>query len=239
MESVIERKNNSLLLVILLLLLIGVSGYVVYDKVLKKDVGTSEKQDVLTNDLAIALVKEKLDIANKYLNDERYRGEEYSKTGEGSMFYEYKSVDEFKKEFYSIYSSRLVYEDVIGEQDLSVNKKNAADGVSSNLPIDDNNDSMDSHLYAIKDNNVYVDSCTMGSAGFKRMGDYEVESITSDTIKVNYSIYMYAIEPGISDEEYKYEKDGKITLVKENGEWKILNAVVASGLCGNINKVGK
>ena len=71
MESVIERKNNSLLVVILLLLLIGVSGYVVYDKVLKKDVGTSEKQDVLTNDLALNVVKEKFNAATGFLADLR------------------------------------------------------------------------------------------------------------------------------------------------------------------------
>ena len=98
---------------------------------------------------------------------------------------------------------------------------------------------IDYHNYAIKNNKVYVNSCTMGWAGFKRMGDYIVESITSDTIKVNYSIYMYTQELGISDEEYKSDKTGKITLVKENGEWKIQNAVVAAGLCGTLYKVGK
>ena len=237
-------KKNNVLIIVLLLLLIASCGFIVYDKFLKKEGSTnssgSNVQDTMSNELAIALAKEKFDIANKYLDDStRYRGEEYSKEGEGSLFYEYKSLDEFKKEFYSIYSSKLSYKDVLGEQNLSVNKKNALDGVSSNLISDKDNDVVDMHLYAIKDNNVYINSCTASGSDFKRAGDYTVESVTNDTIKVNYSIYMYALEPGMSDEEYKYEKDGKITLVKENGEWKILNAVVAAGVCGRIYKVGK
>ena len=236
-------KKNNVLIIVLLVLLIASCGFIVYDKFLKKEGSTSSGsnvQDAMSNELAIALAKEKFDIANKYLDDStRYRGEQYSEEGEGSLFYEYKSLDEFKKEFYSIYSSKLSYKDVLGEQNLSVNKKNASDGVSSNLISDKDNDVVDMHLYAIKDNNVYINSCTASGSGFKRAGDYTVESVTNDTIKVNYSIYMYALEPGMSDEEYKYEKDGKITLVKENGEWKILNAVVAAGVCGRIYKVGK
>ena len=222
-------KKNNVLIIVLLILLIASGGFIVYDKLIKEEGSTSSGsniQDAMSNELAIALVKEKLNMANNYLSDNtRYRGEQYSS---GSDFYEYKPLDEFKKEFYSIYSSKLVYKDVLGEYDFSLDKSN------SNLKNE-----IDYHNYAIKNNKVYVNSCTMGSAGFKRMGDYIVESITSDTIKVNYSIYMYTQEPGISDEEYKSDKTGKITLVKENGEWKIQNAVVAAGLCGNIYEVGK
>lgn len=261
MESVIERKNNSLLVVILLLLLIGVSGYVVYDKFIKKDVGTSvkqnseevantnlqeqepcectdttpQKQDSLTNDLAIALAKEKVGQASLYLADStRYRGEQYSEEGYGQLFYEYKPLDEFKKEFYSIYSSKLSYKDVLGEQNLSVDKKNASDGVSTSLKIDKDDDSLDMHLYAIKNNYVYIMGCTGGGEIFSRMNNFSIKSITSNEIKVNYGAYFF---DEITDKEYKRD-DGAATLVKENGEWRILSATVV-GKCSGTYKVGK
>ncbi len=236
-------KKNNVLVVILLLLLIASCGFIVYDKFLKKEGSTnssgSNVQDTMSNELAIALVKEKLDIANKYLNDStRYRGEQYSEEGEGSLFYEYKSLDEFKKEFYSIYSSKLSYKDVLGEQKLPFNKKNAIDGVSTNLTIDPETDQLPMHSYAIKNNTVYITGCTSSGSDFKRMGDFSVDSITNGTIKVNYAIYEYSVGKGISDDEVK-TGDGKITLVKENGEWRILNAMAAAGLCGGVYKVGK
>lgn len=92
--------------------------------------------------------------------------------------------------------------------------------------------------YAIKNNKVYVNHCALGVGVFKRADKFTIDSITKDTMKVNYVIIGYTIpENPENSEEYEYG-NASMTLVKENGEWKILKATIA-GMCNSLYEVGK
>ena len=143
------------------------------------------------------------------------------------MFTYYNTEDNFKSEFYNIYSSTLTYKDVLLEYSLL----NADDEkYSTNVK-----DADLVHGYAIKNGKVYIDSCTIGGSDYERMDKFVVESKTDDTIKVNYKlIYKDQLAGG---NEYE-GGNGQVVLTKENGDWKILSATIV-GMCNSTYKIGK
>ena len=92
--------------------------------------------------------------------------------------------------------------------------------------------------YTINGDKVYTDSCTIGTGGYNRMDKFTVESITANTIKLNYVVIGNSIqEIPEESEEYEYSK-ATMTLVKENGEWKLLKATIVN-MCNGVYEVGK
>ena len=249
MESVIERKNNSLLVVILLLLLIGVSGYVVYDKVLKKDVGTSEKQDVLTNDLALNVVKEKYNAATGFLSGLRCD----DSTSIDNFYCYYGEKDWFEKAFHYVYSNKLSFKDVYVEYDFKTEKESTnIVGIAETSNTNDIDDDTNFVLhYGYNGDSVYVDkSCRVSGHGTE-VKDFKIESLTADKIEASFIARedLNEITLGITDakEIEKIEKDyndiskfdrHKIILVKEDGLYKISSGVLVDS-CGHLYKIGK
>lgn len=188
----------------------------------------------LSNDEAIKIAKEKLkktEILTNEFDNTCFNGKDAYGNTEGTMedmFCFFDTLDNFKKTFYNIYSSKLEYKDVLFEfkfpgETHSTNLK--YEGDFGNIPG-----------YAIKDKKVYTRGCTIGSGVYSRMDKFSVASNSSNTIKLNYVVM--AKDPDIEDaKEYEYEKT-TMTLVKEDGDWKILNATIVD-MCNGVYKVGK
>lgn len=242
-----NSSNKNGIIAVLVVIIIALIGAVIYFAFIKNDDksadnnggsnqqisgNTSVESDdkILSNEEAIKIAKEKLELANtnNLIGDTCFDGkEQYSKEGTGSIFCYYESLDNFKNKFYNVYSTQLEYKDVLAEYQLPSEK------VETNVP---NADLIQG--YAINGDKVYTNSCTIGTGAYKRMDNFTVNSITSDTIKLNYVVIGNSI-PEIPEESEELEL-GKatMTLVKENGDWKILKATIV-GMCNTIYEVGK
>ncbi len=77
-----------------------------------------------------------------------------------------------------------------------------------------------------------------GSGAFKRADKFTVDSITADTIKVNYVLISNSIPELPEESEEVEDGNATMTLVKENGEWKILKATI-TGMCNVLYEIGK
>ncbi len=244
-----QNSNKKGIIAILIVVIIALIGAVIYFAFIKKDEPTTDnngsnnqqengntsagKNDVvLSNDEAISIAKAKLELANtnNLIGDTCFDGkEEYSEEGIGSMFCYYGSLDNFKNKFYMVYSTQLEYKDVFEEYKLP------SENVETNVPVPIA-DLIQG--YAINGDKVYTNSCTIGTGAYNRMDNFTVDSISADTIKLNYVVIGNSI-PEIPDEseEYEYSK-ATMTLVKENGDWKILKATIVN-MCNGVYEVGK
>lgn len=248
-----EKNNNKGNILVLILLGLFVVCAIVYVFVLKpayekdkknngnntntneqtNDGGNNQNVAVISEDEAVTIAKQKLEEANNFLNYDDSSRETYSNEGDGQMFTYYNTIENFKKEFYSVYSSQLSYKDVLLEYNLETNDNpNYSTNVDESLAHDL------VQGYAIKDNKVYANHCMVGSGSFKRADKFVVDDITSDTIKVSYTLISNSF-PEIPEESEEIE-DGNatMTLVKENGEWKILKATIR-GMCNALYEIGK
>ena len=248
-----KKKNNKGNILVLILLGLFVVCAIVYVFVLKpayekdkknngnnantneqtKDENDKQNDNVISEEEATIIAKQKLDEANNFLNYDDSSRDTYSNEGKGQIFTYYNTFENFKKEFYSVYSSQLSYKDVLLEYNLDSNDD---PNYSTNVDVNLAHDILQG--YAIKDNKVYINSCMAGTGGFKRADKFTVDSITADTIKVNYVLISNSI-PELSEESEEVE-DGNatMTLVKENGEWKILKATI-TGMCNVLYEIGK
>ena len=182
----------------------------------------------LSNDEAIKIAKEKIEMANEFSNNDKCFGKEPE---EGSIMCYYGSVDELKNDFYKIYSSKLSYKDVMIEYktlttstDWSTNIKlegDMLDGVPS---------------YVISNNKAYRNSCTIGSGTYSSVAKFTVNSITADRIMLDYVVMEQ--EPDVDYAKETEREDATIILVKENNDWKILKATIAD-MCNGVYTVGK
>ena len=176
-----------------------------------------------TDSEEIKIAKKKLEEASNLIGDLCFEGKSTQQEEEPNYCY-YDTVENFKKKFYNIYSSKLVYNDVFLEYNYSTGELSG--GTLGYVPE-----------YGIKDNKVYTSRCTVGGNGFVRFDKFQVESKTNDKIVVNY-VEVY-LKDAYDDNSGEEEMDlVKITLVKENGEWKILNATIVDQ-CNGTYKVGK
>ena len=177
----------------------------------------------LTNDEAIKIAKEKLEEANipNFIGNLCLDGKN-ERDAEGYCYFD--TLENFKKKFYSVYSNKIVYNDVFIEYNYSNGE--TSKGNLGNIPE-----------YGIKDNNVYTSSCNIGGNGFIRFGNFSVDSNIEDKIVVKYNeVFLKDVLDENSGEE---ERDSvKITLIKENNDWKILNATIVDQ-CNGTYKVGK
>ena len=253
-NEVVNTSNNSNnkngIIAVLVVIIIALIGAVVYFAFIKKDdtpvdnKGGNNQQEndntsdgknevMLSSDEAITIAKEKLDEANtnKLIGDTCFDGnEEYSEEGNGSLFCYYGTLETFKNKFYNVYSSKLDYKDVLVEYNVESGKSLAnfsLDGDISGLPN-----------YTVKDSKVYTNGCTIGTGSYNRMDKFNVDSISVDTIKINYVVIGNS-NPDVPDEskEYEYSRATAI-LVKENGDWKILKATIVD-MCNGVYEVGK
>ena len=226
-----SNKNKNGIIAVLVVVIIALIGAVVYFVFIKKDDKSVENNDkIISNAEAIKIAKEKLELANtnNLIGDTCFDGkEQYGEEGIESMFCYYGSLDNFKNKFYGVYSTQLEYKDVFEEHQLPSEK------AETNVP---NADLIQG--YAINGDKVYTNSCTIGTGGYNRMDNFTVDSISADTIKLNYAVIGNSI-PEIPEEseEYEYSK-ATMTLVKENEDWKILKATIVD-MCNGVYEVGK
>lgn len=244
-KEIIESKVNDnkiivIILIVIGLILIGISSY----KLLTKESGdngtpsptapvsteepSTDPNKVLTNEEAIKIAKAKLEEANKFTSEDKCAEGESEIADEDGYWCYYGTVDEFKAKFYSIFSSNLVYKDVMMEYE-SFDSYELNDGITTNIKIEADYTAFPK--YVIDGNKVYRSTTpSVGNGYYNRMDKFSVDSITSDTIKINYVVIgdSNPDEPNES-KEYEYSKATMI-LVKENGDWKISKAAVQSML---------
>ena len=210
-----QNSGNNIVTILLILLVIVMAGVLIYVLVLKpKDKDTNNNgttqptTTVLTNSEALSIVKEKVEEANNFFGSFESSNECTNNVSEGYCYYT--TLDSFKNQFYRIYSTNLTYNDVF-------------------------NDNQGFAPY-IKTNNskVYVlNHCTEGSGDKSLKGDYEVKSVTSDTIIAKYVILDTDSVTGNTSNQ-----DVEVKLVKEDNTWKIMKATLV-GRCNGIYEVGK
>lgn len=214
-----EKKNN-LLVVILLILLIAACGFIVYDKFIKKDNNNSQK-DILSNEAALSLIKEKHNEANAFFGDFKSEecGENVEKSNAVACYYS--TLDAFKTKFYSIYSKDLEFKDVF----LDYADYETADQMKKEAYAAETS-------YLEKDGKIYIDNeCRTGGPDAKEIDDYLLVDVSADKIdaKVQFKVTY--------GEEVK-EETHSMVLVNENGSWKISKAPIFDS-CGFVNEVGK
>ena len=206
-----SNKGLIILVIILGLLVVGLSGYIVYDKVLKynsKEEMNSNKENLLTEAEAKVILK---DLEEKYYeyyrvkNAETYcgdldRNDNLSFGSNETMnlrIYNssktFKTISELKD-----YLSNIMVNDLM--------PKNFDNGVS----------------YIEKDGKLYCQSSQKGLDGFRdydKETEYNIVSIKSDTIVSN--VLLWALYMGDED---SIKRDAKITIVKnESGKWLVSN----------------
>lgn len=185
---------------------------------------------VLSSDEAIKIAKEKIEMANNFSNDDKCFKENRERE-DGTNWCYYGTIEDFKNKFYAIYSSKLVYKDVMNEYksltsttDWSTNVK-IEGGMLSSIPN-----------YVIDGNKIYRDSCTIGSGTYSSVAKFTVVSITNDTLKIDYVIMEK--EPDIENAKEQEREKATIILVKEDNDWKILKATIVD-MCNGVYTVGK
>lgn len=239
-----EEKNNNVKkiaigLIVVGLILIGFGCYKLFieNSNENKDSGptpsmtpqpndeTNENNETESSDEAVInIAKEKLEEANtyKFIGNTCNEGKEACDEEKCKMYCYYDTLDNFKKKFYSIYSTKLNYNDVFIEYNIRTDK--LSDGNLGNIPE-----------YTIKDNKVYTSGCTIGGGDYQRFDKFKIVNRSNDTIKVGY-VAVYKDE--YVENSSEYEEEYSMTLVKENGSWKILNAVIVDQ-CRGTYEVGK
>ncbi len=226
MEKSLEKGNGTLKLLLTIFIIISVvlGGFILYDKVLKKEdnfnddgnnIQENDNSNGLSESEALRIAKEKLESANNFFGDFESSFECSDSIEDGFCYYD--TIDNFKNKFYSIYSSKLVYSDVYN---------------------DITNEEQYKYLFGstikVSNNKVYVwNHCTEGTGGYSLKGNYEIISISDNTIKAKYLLNQDNSDVGeVHDEEFE------MILVKENNSWKIMSATIV-GRCTSIYKVGK
>lgn len=210
------KKKNNLIIILLVVLLVALAGFIVYDKLIKKD---NKEENVLSNEAAANIVKDKLDEANAFFAD--FKSSECSLEKVNDVACYYATSDTFKTKFYNLYSKDLEYKDVFLDyadyENADQMKKEAYAAETS---------------YLEKDGKIYIDNeCRTGGPDAKEIDDYLLVDVTADKIdaKVQFKVTY--------GEEVK-EEIHSMVLVNENGSWKISKAPIFDS-CGFVNEVGK
>ena len=218
-------KKNNLLVVILLILLIAACGFIVYDKFLKKDNNNSQK-DILSNEAALSLIKEKHNEANAFFGD--FKSEECGENVEKSngVACYYSTLDAFKTKFYSIYSKDLEFKDVFLDY---------ADYETAEYKDDYAHET----AYAIKDNKVYIDNaCKAGGLEVKII-DYKIVNITEDKIEANINFkYIDNFVYDDNDTEEVERSESMILVREKDGQgtnWKVKKTLIIEN-CDSLQK---
>ena len=185
-------KNNSKVLVIVLaILVLGLGGFIIYDKLLKsKDDDTK----------IIELGKEKYNDLVKYLQELSSTNNDYIKENDEYVKYYYK--ENFSTDFYKIFASNVTYKDIF----LELNNGKC----SSNIK-DDLYECLKSYTFLLKDNKYYIDTECRATGSTVEASNFIVDSQTDNKIILNYNLVV--------DNSTTYNK--VLELVKENSEWKI------------------
>ena len=187
---------------------------------------SSEIEILPTDSEEIKIAKEKLIQANKLFEDS-CDGDYYTEEEDTilSLFCYYDTLENFKNKFYNIYSKQLNYYNVYSEYSITTD--------SSKTTARDSDGYTDGVFdYFIKDNKVYHDHCTMGGDQIDGVGSFTVVNSSSDKIDISYKINYSVFDTD------KYTQDASITLVKEDGSWKILKATIIQRCNVSIN-IGK
>ena len=217
-------KKNNLLVVILLILLIAACGFIVYDKFLKKD---NSQNDILSNEAALSLIKEKHNEVNNFFGDfkssERSAGD---KVNDVACYYS--TLDAFKTKFYSVYSKELEFKDVFHDYaDYETADYQGQEAYAHET------------AYAIKDNKVYIDNaCKAGGLEVKII-DYKIVNITEDKIEANINFkYIDNFVYDDNDTEEVERSESMILVREKDGQgtnWKVKKTLIIEN-CDSLQK---
>ncbi len=185
------KNNLKFLVIVLTILVVGLGGFIIYDKVLKR------KND---DTKIIELGQEKYDDLVKYLKELTSTNNNYIKENDEFVKYYYK--ENFSTDFYKIFASNITYKDIFLE--ISNGK------CSSNIK-DDLYECLKSYTFLLKDNKYYVDTECRATGSIVEASNFVVDSQTENKIVLNYKLVV--------DNLTAYNK--VLELVKENNEWKI------------------
>ncbi len=185
------KNNLKIVVIVLAILVLGLGGFIIYDKVLKsKDDDTK----------IIELGKEKYNDLVKYLQELSSTNNDYIKENDEYVKYYYK--ENFSTDFYKIFASNVTYKDIF----LELNNGKC----SSNIK-DDLYECLKSYTFLLKDNKYYIDTECRATGSTVETSNFIVDSQTDNKIILNYNLVV--------DNSTTYNK--VLELVKENNEWKI------------------
>ena len=185
------KNNLKFLVIVLTILVLGLGGFIIYDKVLKsKDDDTK----------IIELGKEKYNDLVKYLQELSSTNNDYIKENDEYVKYYYK--EKFSTDFYKIFASNVTYKDIF----LELNNGKC----SSNIK-DDLYECLKSYTFLLKDNKYYIDTECRATGSTVEASNFIVDSQTDNKIILNYNLVV--------DNSTTYNK--VLELAKENNEWKI------------------
>ena len=185
------KNNLKIVVIVLTILVLGLGGFIIYDKVLKsKDDDTK----------IIELGKEKYNDLVKYLQELSSTNNDYIKENDEYVKYYYK--ENFSTDFYKIFASNVTYKDIF----LELNNGKC----SSNIK-DDLYECLKSYTFLLKDNKYYIDTECRATGSTVEASNFIVDSQTDNKIILNYNLVV--------DNSTTYNK--VLELAKENNEWKI------------------
>lgn len=225
------EKGNSknILVIVIVILILVIVGYFGYTQIFNKDNNSGKKDSsptpvptaaILTDDEAIKVAKSKLDENNNFFGT--FKSDNCSEDNKIEDFCYYDTTDNFNKKFYGLYSKELNYDNVLHSCKLPA------------YSCESNYRGKDLNSIGIKyddDTKIYISTKCIWDKGNDEITDkFTVNSKTNDKLDIGYTV-MVADENGNRNEQ----KENMI-LVKEDGDWKILNAAVI-GNCGYIGHI--
>lgn len=241
-----QKKSNNVLFVILVivivvlsLLVVGISGYIFYNKV-EKDASKNENQTNnanMTEPEALAIGKDIYNNLYKYMHGfvdpMELDKSEYNEENVYNMFY-YKH-DNFISEFYNIFSKNIQLNDVYNEYDSS-SRTYKRNFMCENPETD--NMCTPYYNYIKINNQYYVDAGCRANVERMEVAEFKVEKIENNKVIYSYKLYVpqdiwimpEEIVPNRTEKEYKEYYSNlplrTLEIVKENNAWKINKASV-------------
>ncbi len=245
-----ETKNQKMIIILLSIIIVILLALCIYFVFIKKDknetsisnsqtqTNDNQKDTLLSNAEALTIAKKKLSEAQDLYNELNDYYKKYTGNDKYGDLYYYSTKDDITNKFYTIFSSNLSLKDIFAERSItdnnyySTNVKGNPEGLIN---------------YAVKDNKFYLkSSCGIGSSSTPIYGEFKVEKIENNLIKITHQEPFLAYEDYISDDEDNLENKTEyqnylsglntmtLELVKENNNWKINKAVILDVCPGSL-----
>ncbi len=203
-------KDKKILVIVIVVVLMLVIGYLIINN--------------SSNNKAIKIVKDKFNQANTLFVDDCQETKDIKELG---LYCHYDTFANFKTKFYDIYDKSVDFIDIYSEYP---NPYYVGAIPVTNI-VNNYEDISNVFRYLYNDDGVFYSKCTTSGYKFDKVDDFKIKTNNSDTIEAEYVIYY-------SDDTESLKSDGKIKLVKEDDNWKIINVTIME-MCNSIYNVGR
>jgi len=234
-----EKKNSkskNIVIILLIFIILGLSGYITYDKIIKKEENVKNiqaekesaepkeiKENVLTNEQAIEEGKKLYPIVrNMYFGQIKLseNDKDNSKLIDGNT--EYKISDDG--------TATITKQGDIGHSKFNskvndkINKTFTKTGLERFLMDQKNNNK--NWIIRDKDENFYINGY-LSHSGTITIDDFNIKPIDIQSNEISFVVSDYHFLHGLPDSEYNVNSskatkiDNIFTIKKENNEWKV------------------